>query len=455
MSYTPPSVLTPNVDGVCVETTDWNSLATFLMETAGFAVAASQGEGNGIPQSSAPVAPLACVPGTGLQVKIGGSSGTPQWALIQGILAASMSAQSFSVPSNNSGSTRYDAVCVQQAMVQGSTVSRPVEGGGNQNIPYDYSGMQFQYVQGTSNPNGPNAPSGYVVFAVIAVPNGASQINSGNITVEFPTMNPTGPQGPQGPGTTTLTANVAIPNIGASVAMPVAAAAAFPVGCTGLAVDNAGANAMYFLVVSESGNTLEVMNIGAVDGYSNNGTLHSPGQVIFGTPAPYTITTEAISLPTFGTSVDITAYSLDQWGVGAWGICFNANQAFLFQVTSVSGGILGVTCAQKLMGTGGATMNPGAYLKPIPPPVIYYESGSPINGAVIEHSGLATIGAESTSIEVGFAVAFADTTYRITLGPQGNFNAWVSAKTTSGFTMNVSTNLGAQVEWAARGALNL
>jgi hypothetical protein len=456
-AFLPPSVLDPNVDGVLVETADWiSAMCTYIQQAAGFPVAGAQGFGNGIPQSSAPVPPLVCVPGSALHVVIGSgaSSTAPQWALIAGVFSACEAPQTFAVPPNSSGSTRQDIVCVQQVMVQGSTVSRPVEGGGSQNIPYDYSGMQFQYVEGRLTP-----PTGYQVFAIISVPNGASSITTGDIAVQFTTMNPTGATGPAGPGTTTLTSNITIPAIGGTVSMPVAAAAAYPNGAQGLAIDNASSTAMYFVVVGGTGDTLLVMNVGAFGlsalGYSNSGTLHQPGWVIFGSAAPNTFTTASLNLPAFGANLNIDVNALDQFPDGSWGLCFNATKAFIFQTQSSSPGTLAVTCALLVQGTSGASMGSGAYVVPIAPPAIFYKNGSPVVAGVVEHQGAATVSGPGVfTVAVGFAVPFADTTYAITIGANGNFNAWWTNKTVSGFTMNFS-EINSEADWSAKGALAL
>src|SRR5580692_5924056 len=114
MALVPPQILAPNQTGVQVEETDWNALPAYLEQTAGLAVTAAQGFANGIPQSGAPVPPLTVTPGSGLHVVVGAgaSSTAPLWALINAVFAACFAQQTFAVPSNSSGQTRQDIVCV-------------------------------------------------------------------------------------------------------------------------------------------------------------------------------------------------------------------------------------------------------------------------------------------------------------------------------------------------------
>jgi hypothetical protein len=461
--FQPPSLLAPNQPGVQVQQYDWNAMLTFAWEVAGYAVAFSQGVTNGdaIPQFQA----LACAPAGGMVITLGGSSSHPQFALIAGVLSAAKAAQTFTVPNNSSGQTRIDIVCVQMQPTQGSTVSRAIEGDGNQNIPYNYAGIAFQYVQGTPGGGQPSAPSGWETFAVITVPNGLGSIGSGNIAVVFPVMNPTGPTGPQGPpghGPTTLTSNVTIPTVGNTVAMPVADAVGFPAGTPGLVIS--GTKAMWFSVLSVAGSTCTVMNVGAVDGYSNSGTLNSPGLVTFGVPPPFTFMTQQIALPNIGATVGVQVNSVDEWNVGMYGVVFGPNnspQAFIFVVQTISANTLTVECIAKILGSFGNNISPGALVFPCPPPVVLYQDGAQVPGAQLVQTGRATDPGNGGSVTVTFAVPYtSSSTYRITgltpctSGPHG-FAPYVSGKTASGFTITIpsDTTGHGDIEWGVVGAL--
>jgi hypothetical protein len=62
--------------------------------------------------------------------------------------------------------------------------------------------------------------------------------------------------------------------------------------------------------------------------------------------------------------------------------------------------------------------------------------------------GTATFAA-GTTVAVVFANAEKDTSYFVAIAPQGNpgGNVWVSAKTTSGFTLNCSASTSIAVDW--------
>lgn len=182
MAVVPSSVLAPNVDGVIVETTDWNNLLTFIINSIGAAIAAFVGP-NAIPSSGNQ--PLAITPTGGLNFTIGGSALTPQYALIAAQYAASEVSQAFTVPTPDPTNPRIDLICVQAIMRTTSNVTRNIFGGGTAPIPYQYLDMQFAYVEGTASatPNAPTPPAGYQVFASLFIP--ANATNLPTPTIEF------------------------------------------------------------------------------------------------------------------------------------------------------------------------------------------------------------------------------------------------------------------------------
>jgi|SRR5579862_302746 len=465
MNLLPPQTLNPNQPGVLVQKEDWNANTIFMQATAGYAVAFSQGVTNGdaIPQFQA----LNCTPAGGMVISLGGSSGNPQVALVAGVISWAPAAQNFTVPNNGSGQTRIDIVCVQSQQTQGSTVSRPIEGDGNQNVPYDYSGIAYQYVEGTPGSGQPSAPSGWETFAVITVPSGASSITSGDIAIAFPVMNPTGPQGPQGVpghGTTTLTADVSIPNVGQTVNMHLADVTAFQVGVNGLASDNV--HAMYFVVTAVAGSVATVMNLGAPDGLSNSGTIGHPGLVGFGNAPGTTFTTAQITGWTAGAALSWTVNSVDEWNLKMFGVVFgpnNAPGAFIFQVENIVGNTLYGNVVSVIAGNPASPIAVGAYVFPIAPPLIAYQDGTDVtNNGMIRLSGKTPNIGIGDSYTVSFSpVQFLSTeTWRflgltpIPLGTNG-FTPQISAKTETGFTVFIpgtATDHG-PIEWAVEGQL--
>ncbi len=471
----PPSLLAPNQTGVMVEQTDWDNLLTFAFQVSGYAIALSQGVANGIPPSQN----LGCTALGGMVIGLGPTGANANYALITGILCASTSQQQFTVPSNGSGQTRVDAVCVQFAQMQGSTVSRPVQGGGSQEIPYNYAGIAFQYVEGTPGSGAPSAPSGWVIFAEITVPSGASSITNGDIAIEFPTIDPTGPQGPTGPagiGNTTLTAGVTIPDFGASCTLDVAATAAFPVGANGMAISGDSSCAMYFEVTAVGSGTLTVTNIGAVPGYANTGHMTTGGTVGFGNQLGYTYITAQINLPAAGaTAVGTPVSSYGNWSPGQQGVMVGIDNscAFLFEVIDLGTngpGTMDIYCVAPILGNVGSGMAVGSILYPLGNLEVSFQDGNllgyasgfpataPIKYKLTGKVSSVNNGNPKTvtfpTLSGGANIFQGANYYRITgLTGLGPFFAYApeADKLATGFTIATTDATGGDVEWAVEG----
>ena len=61
-------------------------------------------------------------------------------------------------------------------------------------------------------------------------------------------------------------------------------------------------------------------------------------------------------------------------------------------------------------------------------------------------TGTATFVAATTAL-VAFSTPQADTSYKVTLGPQANKTFWVTSKTVNGFTLNASSVSSDSVDW--------
>lgn len=69
-----------------------------------------------------------------------------------------------------------------------------------------------------------------------------------------------------------------------------------------------------------------------------------------------------------------------------------------------------------------------------------------LGGTANEVSGAASF-SSATSAAVTFATAQPDTAYQISVEPAGNYNVWITSKTTSGFTINTSSSITATLRW--------
>src|SRR4029077_18336110 len=132
--------------------------------------------------------PLAVVPGTGLQVTVGGSN---QYVFCAGRLVDNCPLTSFPVPNNGDPvNTRTDILVMQYAQTNlGSGVTRQFKNldntpAGSQLVYIQDESVAFNYLSGTST-----VPSGWTLVATITVPaNNPTQIVSGNIAMNLPTF---------------------------------------------------------------------------------------------------------------------------------------------------------------------------------------------------------------------------------------------------------------------------
>jgi hypothetical protein len=139
---------------------------------------------NAIPAAGSNVTPLQIVPTPGvLTATIGGVG---QMALAQQRIIDYIPSQLTTFTPNVSGVTRTDLISVQYAQqtVDPTTQSFDIDGGITSGTVYEFAEtLNINYTAGTTS-----APAGYVAFATVQVPNGATQILSSGITVLFPTI---------------------------------------------------------------------------------------------------------------------------------------------------------------------------------------------------------------------------------------------------------------------------
>lgn len=91
-------------------------------------------------------------------------------------------AQTFTIPSN-SGSTRVDELVLQYVQAQTNPHSVQFANNTLSTVYNALESCQYQYFAGTTTP-----PSGYLAFAYISVPNGATTASQATVSYQFPTM---------------------------------------------------------------------------------------------------------------------------------------------------------------------------------------------------------------------------------------------------------------------------
>lgn len=324
MTFVPPQVLEP-VKGTQIGFSDWNQLLNFVLQTTGYCTAFQQGAASALPL----LQPLAVTTNGTMTVSIGGTTGTPQFVLCTGLLCGSGTATPYVVPNNTSGITRTDTIWMQADLVTVLILTKSIEDDTGVKapgpVPVVISGIAtFYQAGGSPGPTG----SGWVAFATIAVPNGASGITSGEVTVQIPLMNPKGDKGDQGipgtpgtdgtdgidglngtngHGTTTTTSNTSVPAPGSTTAVAVVDGTAFPNGTFAILSD--GTNAIAGEVTGGgTTNSLTFTNLGQIAGGSTinaGATLTFSGPVI---PSQSTIAVPAViaSPPTAAINISLT-----------------------------------------------------------------------------------------------------------------------------------------------------
>jgi hypothetical protein len=423
------------VDGAKVEYTDWNQLFQSALASIGGGAAFQQGVQHALPL----VQPLAVTPTTGMNVSVGGvSANNPQFVMVNANLAAAILATTYTVPNNATGSTRNDIIAVTQTLIQVSSVSREVEDtSGNKTIetlPIVVNGLAVEYLTGATGGALPTVSAPYVDFAHIAVPNGAVSVNSSEITVSLPNMNP------QGAGATMTTSVVTAPAVGASVTIPVARTDAFPVGTPVYCVNVAGTTAFTGTVTSRStssnAGTLTIKATSYVLGTPSSsmgiGTTITFGGIQGATGASGHGTTSNIAgivLPGLNANVSFAVLDPTAFPVGASGLAVGpANVfAFYFTVLSVAGNTLTVQLTSyALGGVSGVTLGGGGTITFSGPPAF------PSNTSAVTVPAVGS----SVNIPLNYSAPFPPASYGLLAGP-GGVNAFLfQVNTVTGTNIN-------------------
>ena len=454
----PPSSLSPAVEGVQVKFDDWNALQLFQNQTAGYPVAFGQGVTNAVPIFQT----LAATATGGMGISIGGSSGSPQAALIAGIICFAPSVQAFTVPAASTTKACTDLICVKYLPRQASVVSRQVEAAdgstSSENVPYNFAGIDYVYVAETRTGPSlvPTAPAGYQTFATISVPQNASSITQGDIAINFPSMNATGPEGPtgaKGSGATTNTASISLPAIGASVSFTVADPTAFPEASYGLVTGPLNQYAMFFLVAGVSGNTLTVTCLGYGLGATQGSFLDGFGTVTF-TGAPGTaISTALTNINAVGTNTTIQCSNTSAFAYQSLGVILGPvdQYSFAFEVVSITGNTMTVTVLTIYKGTTSEQINIGALVTPQGELSLCEVSGSMVEVGQYKGGHVTDPGANGTR-NVTFTTPFTND-YGIGFAPGADgFSPYYSNKTNNGFTINMPSAGGhGPTGWVAIG----
>jgi hypothetical protein len=178
--YYAPGELLENVD------LDQDNEAT--RDLAAFATEFILGTSYALPSDIFPGAPLPLAvvqSGSALTLTIGG---TNQGVLLGGRLVNVCPAVNLTVPSNTSGSPRYDSIAIQYVQTTTMPATRPIENPDTSINPTGsiYSvleSVQYQYVVGSIV-----APIGWTTFATVLVPNGASVATDCTVDALFATV---------------------------------------------------------------------------------------------------------------------------------------------------------------------------------------------------------------------------------------------------------------------------
>jgi hypothetical protein len=369
-----------------------SSLASFLTGAPNLLPPALSGSGYSF-------TPLAIAPsGSALSYTIGG---TGQQALVQGRVCDTCPATVQAISANSSGSTRTDLIQVKYGQVQSTYQVVNLSTGGTGNEYYVTETAVFGYKVGTTTPD-----AGYVAFATIAVPNGATLGTSCTFTVLFPTWQyileqlVSGASGSPGHGTTT-TSNpggaFTIPAVNGTVTLSIVDGTAFP--NSNYAVISDGTHAIYGQITSGGTTSSPTFkNLAVLAGAVGN-TMAAGATVTFAGPAGpsgtsgygSTTTTGSFAVPAVNATANVGAANGTAFPNGT--PCVISDGTHAFAGTIQSGGTtnaLVVLCTQILLGSAGSTM---------------------ANGATI------TFGSAASIAPVGWAVAV-ETTYTDTASPK-------------------------------------
>jgi len=179
------TTLSQFVDGQLVLSNDLNSDNDATRNLVAEALVSILGAVNAMPQPGAGFTPLTvALSASALSFTIGGPG---QNLYVQQRVVDYCPTQILTIPTNSSGVTRNDLISVQYAQLTTNPISREIEasnGTVSTGTVYQLNeGLNYSYLTGTASP-----PAGYVAFATLAVPNGATTASACTLTYLFPTM---------------------------------------------------------------------------------------------------------------------------------------------------------------------------------------------------------------------------------------------------------------------------
>jgi hypothetical protein len=187
---TPPqtTALWQYIDGILAQSSDFLQDNDAARNLAGEAITMMLGVTNALPQPGSSYQPLSvALSSTGLTLTLGGIG---QAVICQQRICDTISQQTLTIPSNATGNPRVDLIAISYNQGQVNPTSREMEAlnGSKTNVTiYQISEtISAQYVTGTTS--APAVPSGYVGFATVTVPNGATTASAATVAYLFPTM---------------------------------------------------------------------------------------------------------------------------------------------------------------------------------------------------------------------------------------------------------------------------
>ena len=243
-----------------VEYTDLDGDNDATRNLVGEAIAAFTGLQNGLPTAGLNVAPLAIVSNlSSLSLVVGGAG---QSVFVQQRYADYCPAVTLTIPPNTTGQVRYDIIAIQYTQIEvnpHSALFNLPSGGTETGTVYQFAeGITLQYVTGGSA-SFPSPPPGFVTFANVLVPNGATYSGQCQIAVVFTRLT-NGFSGGDGAGATQLAVDFVPAPSGDTATALFLDARAFPVGVSAT-ISNGTLTPFEGVVTAVAGNYVTLQTI--------------------------------------------------------------------------------------------------------------------------------------------------------------------------------------------------
>ena len=307
---------------------------------------------------------------------------------------------------------------------------------------------------GTVTARSTSANAGNLTVQVSGYPIGVPGSFASGATVTFGGI--AGAIGAAGHGTTSNTTAIgpsnSLPAIGGNTTFTVLDPTAFPTGTYGYVVGPFNALAMFFSVVSVSGNTLTVTALGYGLGAGPGlGPINPNGTVTFSGIPGTCINTNGMTTPAVGASVNIPLTHADPFPQDSYGLMAGplGAKAFVFQVNSQTGNTINVTCIAITSGnqSGGDALAMGGICYPLGSVNVGVLNGSaqPLTitqDGVIAKSSFSNSQASPCQATVNLQIPYSNTNYTIQLTSTADGSMPYITEgniTTAGFRINFGT----------------